>query len=390
MKRSILAALAAATAAFASGAADAAPRVAFGPYQFFGLAPAGTVPRASAIAPDGAPLAAGTALSWAFANGECGEEVWPGKVPGQAVADANVANAANDYIISTGGQGGVFTCGSDTGMERFVARYMSPRLVGFDFDIEAEQSPAQIESLIKRVRHVQRKYPKLRYSFTVATHAASDGSNHSLNKTGETVLAALRRHGVRDFVLNLMVMDYGPASKQACVLRGSVCDMGASAIQAARNVESKYRVPLSQIALTPMIGVNDVVENVYTLEDARLTAAAVHRLGLAGLHFWSLDRDKPCSQPVAGADGNCSTMPDVAPAAYHRAMIPTAAAVNVATAATAATAASAAAGDTAAATAIAATPTATCTTATATSAGGTAPGAPAMASTPALQGGAGR
>lgn len=321
MKRLMRAALLAALGC-AAGVADAAPRVAFGPYQFFGLAPAGTVARASAVAPDGAPLAAGTVLSWAFATGECGQEVWPGKVPGQAVADANVASAAADYIVSTGGQGGVFTCASDAGMERFVARYMSPRLVGFDFDIEAGQSAAQVDSLVKRIRHVQRKYPQLRYSFTVATHAASDGSNRSLNQTGEAVLAALRRHGVRDFVLNLMVMDYGPASAKVCVLRAGRCDMAASAIQAARNVERKYKVPLAQIALTPMIGVNDVVENVYTLGDAQLNAEAVQRLGLAGLHFWSLDRDKPCGRPLTGADGNCSTMPDVPAAAYHRAMRP--------------------------------------------------------------------
>lgn len=306
--------------ALAVPAALAAPRAAFGPYQFFGLAPAGTVPHASTMAPDGAPLAAGTVLSWAFANGECGDETWPNKVPGQSVADANVASAANDYIVSTGGAEGVFTCSTDAGMERFVTRYMSPHLVGFDFDIEAGQSPAQIESLVKRVRYVQRKFPTLRYSFTIATHAASDGSNHSLGKTGEKVLAALRRHGVRDFVLNLMVMDYGPASAQACVVREGRCDMGGSAIQAARNVERKYKVPLSQIALTPMIGVNDVVENVFTLADAEATAQEVQRLGMAGLHYWSLDRDKPCTQPVTGADGNCSTMPDLPAAVYHRAM----------------------------------------------------------------------
>jgi len=324
MKRFIqqrcVAALGAAACFFAASVTVAAPRAAYGPYQFFGLAPAGTVPRASANAADGAPRAAGTVLSWAFANGECGEETWPGKVPGQMVADANVGGAATDYIISTGGEGGVFTCSSDAGMERFVSRYMSPRLVGFDFDIEAGQSLAQVDSLIKRIRYAQRKYPKLRYSFTVATRAASDGSNDSLNKTGETVLAALRRHGVRDFVLNLMVMDYGPASAQSCVVREGRCDMGASAIQAARNVERKYKVPLSHIALTPMIGVNDVVENVFTLEDAQATAQAVRRFGMAGLHFWSLDRDKPCSQPIAGADGNCSTMPGVPAAAYQRAM----------------------------------------------------------------------
>ena len=44
----------------------------------------------------------------------------------QAVADANVAAFAKarlPYIISTGGEGNVFTCSTDEGMERFIQRY---------------------------------------------------------------------------------------------------------------------------------------------------------------------------------------------------------------------------------------------------------------------------
>jgi hypothetical protein len=302
------------------GMAVAQPRVVYSPYQFLGLP--GGPGRAAVVAPDGAAFPPGAALTWAFATGECGDEVWSG-VPGQQVAKANVAafeRAGLDFIISTGGQGGVFTCGSDAGMARFLARYASPRFIGVDFDIEAEQTPAQIDSIVARARAAQRSTPLLRFSFTIATFAASDGSRNSLNATGEAVLAAARKHGLQDYVLNLMVMDYGPASAKGCVVRAGRCDMGASALQAARSVHEKYKLPYAQIELTAMIGMNDVVENVFSLDDARVVAAAVRKQGMAGLHFWSLDRDKPCPSPMTAADGNCNGLPGAGPAAFTRAM----------------------------------------------------------------------
>lgn len=300
-------------------ASQAAPRFVAGPYKHTAMHRQAS--HVITLAPAGVPLPAvafgkrafgpGT-MSWAFATGECGDERW-GEESGQDIADANVAlfdQAKVDYIVSTGGQGGVFTCATDEGMERFIARYASPHLVGLDFDIEAGQTAQQVDSLILRIKAAQVRRPQLRYSFTVATHAASDGSGKSLNAQGEAVLATLRRHGVRTFVLNLMVMDYGPGTRAVCVLkRGAVCDMGRSGLQAARNVREKYGVPYAQIALTAMIGVNDVVSNVFTLDDARTLAAGVKKMQLAGLHYWSLDRDTPCSTPTTGASPSCSTLP---------------------------------------------------------------------------------
>jgi len=283
------------------------------------------------VAPDGIPqpyLADGAqrfgraALSWAFASGECGEEVW-GELPGAQIAAANVAafaQAGIGYVISTGGQGHMFTCASDEGMERFIARYDSPALLGIDFDIEEGQTVAQIDSLVQRAVLAQQRRPALRFSFTVATHAASDGSDHSLNELGETVLRAVRQHGLRGYTFNLMVMDYGPASRKVCVVRKGRCDMGRSALQAAQNVQRKYGLPLNQIELTPMLGMNDVVENQFTVADMRLLARAVAQQKLAGLHFWSLDRDTPCKTPLKGADALCSGVPGVPAGAYLRAM----------------------------------------------------------------------
>lgn len=307
------------------GAATAQDYV-YSPYKLLDLYRGGG--QAITIAPDGAPapfIGSGfdqQPLTWAFASGECGEENWGGQ-PGQAVADANVAAfaaAGARYIISTGGQGRVFTCASDEGMERFVQRYLSPQMLGIDFDIEAEQTPAQVDALVRRVAAAQARHPKLRMSFTIATHAASDGSRHSLNEMGETVLASIRRAGLRGYTLNLMVMDYGPAAKKVCVVRKGRCDMGASALQAARNVHEKYRVPYGQIELTAMIGVNDVVENVFTVADAETLVKGARKLKLAGLHYWSLDRDKPCAPDVKGVDGSCSSMKGVPGGAYARAL----------------------------------------------------------------------
>ncbi|HEX3632162.1 MAG TPA: glycosyl hydrolase [Casimicrobiaceae bacterium] len=267
------------------------------------------------------PSGAG-ALTWAFATGECGAENWE-DIDAQRVADANVAafeRAGVDYIISTGGAAGIFTCGTDAGMERFIARYDSPRLIGIDFDIEAGQTAGAIEALAQRVRSAQFHHPRLRFSFTLATLAASDGSLGSLNALGEQVLQAIRGAGVGDYYVNLMVMDYGAAIPGNCVVIAGVCNMAKSAIQAAENVHARYGIPMHRIELTPMIGVNDVTANVFTLDNALLTARFVRARRLGGLHFWSLDRDAPCAPGEApGASPVCNTHDSVPRLAYTRA-----------------------------------------------------------------------
>jgi hypothetical protein len=268
-------------------------------------------------------LSRGSTLSWAFATGECGRETL-GAMDAQKVADANVASfvrAGVDYIVSTGGEGAVFTCGSDAGMEAFIARYASPRLVGIDFDIESRQTPDIVDALVRHAAAAQRRHPALRFSFTLATLAAADGSRHGLNAQGRGVLAAIRRHGLTRYTINLMVMDYGPPTAAHCVVApaGRACDMGASALQAADNLAVVHGVPVEQIALTAMIGVNDVADNDFTLADAELLARHVRERGFAGLHFWALDRDTPCPRPAQGASPLCSGLETVPALAFSRA-----------------------------------------------------------------------
>ncbi len=274
-----------------------------------------------ATVPVTAVLPPGSTLSWAFATGECGSETLGG-LDASRVAQVNVTafnRAGLNYIVSTGGEGGVFTCGSDAGMEAFIARYASPRLVGIDFDIEARQTSDMVDALVRRVVAAQRRHPHLRFSFTLATLAAADGSRAGLNAQGLSVLQAIRSHGLATYTINLMAMDYGPPAPANCVVANDVCDMGASAIQAAENLNTAQGVPFGQIALTAMIGVNDVAANDFTIADATRLARYARERGLAGLHFWALDRDTPCPRPAQGASAGCSGIESVPALGYLQA-----------------------------------------------------------------------
>ena len=110
-----------------------------------------------------------TTLTWAFATGECGSEGWAGLTPTQVASNVQAfVSAGKKYIISTGGQAGVFTCGSDAGFNTFVQKYISANMIGVDFDIEGGQSADVINNLVARVKVAKGKYP----NFAFQLHAA--------------------------------------------------------------------------------------------------------------------------------------------------------------------------------------------------------------------------
>lgn len=258
-------------------------------------------------------------ITLAFANGECGRETW-GALSGPVFAEANIRRldeARVGYIIATGGQGQTFTCPTPDGMLAFIARYASPRMVGVDFDIEHDQSPAVVAALVAGVKRAETAYPQLRFSFTLATWAGTDASRKGLNPLASRVVATIVKAGLRHYTINLMTMDYGHVGADVCVVADDHCDMGRSAIQAAENFFRAYpSIPPDHVELTPMIGANDDAHQVFTLRDADVMARYVIHRGLGGVHFWSLDRDRPCAR--GKTPHFCNSRADVTPLAYTR------------------------------------------------------------------------
>jgi chitinase len=250
------------------------------------------------------------ALTVAFATGTCGSETWGG-VSGASWAAENVPqlqSAGLNYVVSTGGAAGTFTCGSTAGMESFIARYASPHLVGIDFDIEGGQSQSDIQNLVNAAAGAQSQYPNLQFSFTLATLAASDGSYGGVNSLGNEVVQAVLGSGVKNYVINLMTMDFGSASSGVCVVVSGSCEMGQSAIQAVKNLEHTYGIAAGKIAVTPMIGLNDNTAETFTAADVDTLTSYAKSNGLAGLHFWSLDRDTPCATTTTYASPTCNSV----------------------------------------------------------------------------------
>jgi len=256
------------------------------------------------------------AITLAFATGACGSETWGG-VSGSAFAAENIPqlqSAGLNYVVSTGGAAGTFTCASTSGMESFIARYTSSHLVGIDFDIEGGQSQSDIQNLVNAAVGAQSQYPNLQFSFTLATLAASDGSYGGVNSLGNEVVGAVRGSSLKNYAINLMTMDFGGASSSVCVVVSGSCEMGQSAIQAVKNLEHTYGIPASKIAVTPMIGLNDNTSETFTTADVDTLTSYAASNGLAGLHFWSLDRDTPCSATYASP--TCNSVSSTSPLQY--------------------------------------------------------------------------
>jgi len=256
------------------------------------------------------------AITLAFATGTCGSETWGG-VSGAGWAAENIPQlqaAGLNYVVSTGGEAGTFSCDSTADMEAFIARYASPHLVGIDFDIEGGQTQSEIQDLVDAAAGAQSQYPNLQFSFTLATLGASDGSYGGVNSLGNEVVEAVLGSSLKKYVINLMTMDYGSASSSVCVVVSGGCEMAQSAIQAVENLEHTYGIPASKIAVTPMIGMNDTASETFTVADVdTLTHYAVDN-GLAGLHFWSLDRDTPCADTYASP--TCNSVSSTTPLEY--------------------------------------------------------------------------
>lgn len=248
-----------------------------------------------------------------FATGTCGSEVW-GTSSASTMASAiiNELNATK-YVIATGGNAGAFLCSDATSFGTFISSYKSDNLVGVDLDIESGYDETSAAALVTTVTTFLKNSsdPVLKNLFltiTLATLADSTSTQASVNSVGAAAVAALQSSGYTNYAVNLMTMDYGTASAQYCVLSANQCQMGQSAIQAAKNLNAKYNVPFKNIALTPMIGDNDTAGESFTLDDVSTVKTFAEENDLAGLYFWSFDRDTPCTSTPGSATYNCNTV----------------------------------------------------------------------------------
>ncbi|MFD9001445.1 ricin-type beta-trefoil lectin domain protein [Streptomyces sp. NPDC059582] len=250
-------------------------------------------------------------LAFVISDGSCNATL-NGDTP---ITDAGWTNAINslraqggDVIASFGGASGTElgqACTSVAALETQYKRVIDTlNLTRLDFDIEGApiRDTASIDRRNQALAHIQSTYAaagkKIDVNYTLATDPNGlDGDNLALINNAKS-------RGVTVNLVNIMTMDYYQ----------NVADMGAAAISAANGLHNQ----LAQIyptktsaelwameGNTPMIGVNDSINEKFTTANATALANFAKANGIQELAFWALGRDKACATN-GGLSDTCS------------------------------------------------------------------------------------
>lgn len=213
-----------------------------------------------------------------------------------------------DVRVSFGGASGselATTCSSADALAAAYGKAIDAfKLTKVDFDIEGGALPntAANTRRARAIAELQAQHPGLDVSFTLPVMP------EGLTQDGVNLLADAKSNGVRIDTVNIMAMDYGASYSG---------DMGTYAEQAATATQAQVKSVLGRsdsaawktVAVTPMIGVNDVSSEVFKVEDAGQLVDFAKSKGLGGLSMWSATRDKQCdggTKPTA--DATCSSI----------------------------------------------------------------------------------
>jgi Cellulose binding domain len=217
-----------------------------------------------------------------------------------------------DVRISFGGEAGqelAETCTSVPQLEAAYQDVISTYNVNkIDFDIEgaAVDNTAANQLRDQALAALQQKDPGLQISLTLPVLPSG------LTSDGVAVLDGAVKAGVQLSAVNVMAMDYGDGAAPS-----PSGQMGTYAIDAATATDAQVATAMgisddaawSRIAVTPMIGVNDTSDEVFTVANARQLVAFAASKHLAWLSMWSAGRDNQCpSGAQSFASPTCSSI----------------------------------------------------------------------------------
>ena len=245
----------------------------------------------------------------------------PGSSGGQAKASgASIAAfkaAGGDVMVSFGGANGTslaqyyYTHGGSAqqladAYSGIVDAYGLNRI---DFDIEGAAVADGSSALnAQALKLFQQSHPDVEVWYTLPvlpTGLTADG----VNVVDQALKAGVKLDGI-----NVMAMDYGDSAAPPAAQT-----MGTYAIQSAQSTFNqmttlfgKYGQTFDwrQVGVTPMIGVNDVESEVFTVADAKALEDFARSKGMGMLSMWSIQRDTPGS--LGHASPSASGLSDAA------------------------------------------------------------------------------
>ncbi|GGV13482.1 sugar hydrolase [Kitasatospora herbaricolor] len=224
--------------------------------------------------------------------------------------------AGGDVRASFGGANGselALACGTVADLTAAYQKTVDAfGLTKVDFDVEggaiadAAANTRRAQAIAQLQKNAAAKGRTLDVSYTLP--ALPTG----LTQEGVNLVADAKKNGVAIGAVNIMAMDFGDG-----VAPNPQGQMGKYAIAAATATQAQVKSVLglddsaawAKVAVTPMIGVNDVSTEVFTVADAKQLADFAKSKHLAWLAMWSGTRDKACDGGAKQyADASCSSI----------------------------------------------------------------------------------
>ncbi|WP_435271027.1 chitinase [Streptomyces sp. 1222.5] len=277
--------------------------------------PAGSTVRATAYAPyvsatgasatDSAGSPADYNLAFVISGGGGCTPKWNGT---EAIGDtavrsriARLKKGGAGVRVSFGGASGkelATACDSVTELTAAYARALDAAGTNqADFDVEGDglTDSAATARRSRAIARLQKERPGLEVSFTLPVMPSG------LDAQGLALLESANTYDVQVSTVNLMTMNYGESYDG---------DMGGYAVTSAKAAHAQLRkvFGLSDagawqgMALTSMLGVNDVAGETFTLSDAARVRRFAAREGIAWVSMWATFRDRPCEEGESGQD----------------------------------------------------------------------------------------
>jgi hypothetical protein len=212
-----------------------------------------------------------------------------------------------DVRVSFGGAGGVDlarSCRSASALAReYIASIDSVKARTIDLDIEGKalESAAAGRRLIDALALVERRR-RVQVVLTIPV------SPTGIWDAQTALLKRARAKHVRIDVVNVMAMDYGDeqAPPDADTMAGYAIKAANATVRQLNRAYPRSGGWARRLGVTPMLGLNDVTTEVFTLADAQTLTVYARSKHFAQLSFWSLDRDKACPGPITEAQATCS------------------------------------------------------------------------------------
>ncbi|WP_405767188.1 chitinase [Streptomyces sp. NBC_00080] len=172
-----------------------------------------------------------------------------------------------------------------------------------DFDIEGDEltDSDSVALRSQAISALQEERPDLEVSFTLPVMPSG------LDADSLALLASANKYDVQVSTVNLMTMNYGESYAG---------DMGGYAVTSATAAQAQLKKVFGTtdaaawkgMALTSMIGTNDVDNETFSLSDAAQVRTFAEEKGISWVSMWSTFRDQQCEDGSATDDAltNCS------------------------------------------------------------------------------------